>query len=251
VKQETLAAWAVLFDWDGTLLDSFAADTRAYLAMFGALGVTFTTDDLARHYHPDWTRVYRAAKIHRSRWNEADKLWREAYSREKPQLLAGTRSVLRDLAKRFALGLVTSGDGSRVRRQLETFKLANSFAACVCSEDVAHKKPHPAPLLRALRLLRVAPEDAVYVGDSPQDMEMARRAGVRAIGVFGPFPTEQGLRAAKPALLLNSVKELPRYLIVGRNASTGRKAIAAQKPQKARPKRAARKQQEPERQRGA
>jgi phosphoglycolate phosphatase-like HAD superfamily hydrolase len=56
------------------------------------------------------------------------------------------------------------------------------------------------------------PADCVYVGDSPEDLEMARRAGVRAIGVLGPFPTEARLRAAKPDLLLNSIIELPDAL---------------------------------------
>jgi HAD superfamily hydrolase (TIGR01509 family) len=228
----------VLFDWDGTLLNSFVADTRAYLSMFAALGIEWTTEDLARHYHPDWYRVYRAARLHRSRWDEANKLWREAYGRENPKLLPGTRAVLRALAKRFTLGLVTSGDGSRVRQQLQSLRLANTFAACVCSEDATHRKPHPAPLRRALGLLHARPEDCVYVGDSPQDMEMAHRAGVRAIGVFGPFPTELGLRASRPALLLNSVKELPRYLVqIPRKAPDSR--IIAPKAPGLRKKRAA------------
>ena len=52
----------------------------------------------------------------------------------------------------------------------------------------------------------------VYVGDAPQDVEMARSAGVRAIGVLGPFPTEQRLRAARPEFLIGSLKELPNVL---------------------------------------
>ena len=180
--------------------------------MFSALGIDWTDEDLARHYHPDWYRVYRAAGIKRSRWEEANRLWREAYALESPALLPCARATLRGLAKRFTLGLVTSGDGSRVRLQLETLRLAHMFEACVCSEDTAHRKPHPAPLRRALSILRLPREECLYVGDSPQDMEMAQRAGVRAIGVLGPFPTERGLRAARPSLLLNSVKELPKYL---------------------------------------
>jgi len=50
------------------------------------------------------------------------------------------------------------------------------------------------------------------VGDTAEDIEMARRAGVRAIGVLGPFPTAARLRAAKPEVLLNSIQELPRCL---------------------------------------
>ena len=180
--------------------------------MFAALGIPWTSRDLARHYHPDWYRVYRAAKLPSSRWEHADKIWREAYGKENPKLLPGSRKVLRALAKRFTLGIVTSGDGDRVRLQLRNLNLSTMFAVCVCAEDAAQRKPHPAPLLRALDLLNAVPEECVYAGDSPQDMEMARRARVRAIGVFGPFPTARGLRAARPELLLDSVTQLPMRL---------------------------------------
>jgi phosphoglycolate phosphatase-like HAD superfamily hydrolase len=52
----------------------------------------------------------------------------------------------------------------------------------------------------------------VYVGDSPEDLEMAKRAGVLAIAVLGPFPTEKRLRAARPDILLESIRELPAAL---------------------------------------
>jgi len=213
VRRPIFVAKAVLFDWDGTLLNSFAADERAYLAMFQALGIDFTTEDLARHYHPDWYRVYRAARIHRSRWDEANRIWRAAYSPQSTRLMPGARTVLRSLAKRFTLGLVTSGSRDRVCIQLENLQLTRHFAVCVCSEDASPRKPHPAPLKRALDLAGLAPEDCVYVGDSPQDIEMAHRANVRVIGVLGPFPTEKGLRAARPELLLGFIRELPQHLL--------------------------------------
>lgn len=120
--------------------------------------------------------------------------------------------MIRWLERSFTLGIVTSGSRGRVRQQLREFELRDSFATCVFSEDVARRKPHPAPLELALRRLRAEPEEAVYVGDTPEDIEMARRAGVRAIGVFGPFPTAEGIRSAQPDLLLRSIRELPRHL---------------------------------------
>ncbi|MGA9569916.1 MAG: HAD family hydrolase [Candidatus Acidiferrales bacterium] len=203
---------AVLFDWDGTLLNSYEADLRAYLSMFHALGINWTERELALHYSPNWLRVYRAAELPRSKWIEADRLWTRAYKLEKPPLLAGARHIVRLLARKFELGIVTSGNRPRVRRQLREFQLVNYFSACVCSEDASQRKPHPAPLQLALKRLRRAPEHCVYVGDTAEDIEMARRAGVRAIGVLGPFPTAARLRAAKPEVLLNSVQELPQYL---------------------------------------
>ena len=203
---------AVLLDWDGTLLNSYASDARAYLAMFRALGIDWGLREIERHYSPDWYRVYRAARIPQAKWREADRLWRLAYAREAPSLLPGARSVVQSLGRRFQLGVVTSGSRRRVRRQIRTFELVKYFAACICSEDTPRKKPHPAPLRLALERMRAEPGDSVYVGDAPEDIEMARRAGVRAIGVLGPFPTARRIRAARPEIVLGSIRELPRYL---------------------------------------
>jgi len=205
-------ARVVLLDWDGTLLNSYAADARAYLAMFRALEIDWGVAELHRHYSPDWYRVYRAAKIPREKWALADQLWRSAYKSERPLLLPGARTVIRRLERHFTLGIVTSGSRGRVRQQLREFALKDSFATCVFSEDVSRRKPHPAPLELALKRLRAEPEDTVYVGDAPEDVQMAQRAGVRAIGVLGPFPTAKGIRSARPDLLLQSIRELPRHL---------------------------------------
>ncbi len=202
----------VLFDWDGTLLDSYHADSSAYLAMFREMGIPWGLAELSRHYSPNWYDVYEAAVLPRKRWNDADRVWRRRYSEFRPKLLPGARRVLGKLAGRRRLGLVTSGDRDRVTRQLREFRLTRLFAARVCAGDVPERKPHPAPLLLALEKMRLAPEACIYVGDAPEDLQMARSAGVRAIGVLGPFPTEKRLRAAKPEFLLRSIEELPQLL---------------------------------------
>ena len=202
----------VLFDWDGTLLNSYRADSSAYLAMFRAMGISWGLEELARHYSPNWYRVYRAAGLPRARWDEADRLWRAQYANHRPRLLGGVRRVLSQLEQRHQLGLVTSGDRNRVLRQLRDFSLTSFFAARVCSGDTRHRKPHPAPLRLALQQMKLEPAACVYVGDSPEDLEMARRAKVRAIAVLGPFPTEKRLRSAKPEILLESIAELPAAL---------------------------------------
>ncbi len=203
----------VLFDWDGTLLNSHEADTAAYLAMFRAMGIPWGLAELEQHYSPNWYLVYRAAKLPKHKWDDADQVWRENYAKQKPKLIAGARRVLARVGERHDLGLVTSGDRDRVHRQLKEFALWDTFAARVCSGDTKERKPHPAPLRLALRRMRLNPQDTVYVGDAPEDLQMARSAGVRAaIAVLSPFPTEKRLRAAKPDALLESIEELPRAL---------------------------------------
>jgi HAD superfamily hydrolase (TIGR01509 family) len=202
----------VLFDWDGTLLDSFQADSSAYLAMFQEMGVAWGLDELSQHYSPNWYDVYRAAGLPEHRWSAADAAWRRHYSGFRPKLISGARRVLTAVGRRYKLGLVTSGDRDRVLRQLREFRLTKSFHARVCSGDTEHKKPHPGPLNFALQCIGLKPANCVYVGDSPEDVQMAKSAHVPVIGVLGPFPTEKRLRAAKPDLLLNSIADLPAAL---------------------------------------
>jgi pyrophosphatase PpaX len=202
----------VLFDWDGTLLDSFQADSSAYLAMFQEMGVTWGLEELAQHYSPNWYDVYRAAGLPKHHWDAADTAWRKHYSGFRPKLIPGARKILTAVGRRYKLGLVTSGDRDRVLRQLREFRLTKSFRARVCSGDTVHKKPHPEPLNFALQCIGLKPANCVYVGDSPEDVQMAKSADVRVIGVFGPFPTEKRLRASKPDLLLTSIADLPAAL---------------------------------------
>ena len=199
----------VLFDWDGTLIDSYHADTSAYLAMFKEMGISWGIEELEKNYSPNWYQVYRAAGLPRRRWEDADRVWRAHYVKHRPRLIAGARRVLAKLGAALPLGLVTSGDRDRVTRQLREFRLTTLFAARVCSGDTLRKKPHPEPLRLALRWMKLDPSVCVYVGDAPQDVEMAQRAGVHAIGVLGPFPTEKRLRAARPEFLIGSIEELP------------------------------------------
>jgi len=203
---------AVLFDWDGTLLDSYHADARAYQKMFAELGIRWNLAELAEHYSPDWHNVYRAAALPRERWAEADSLWRRFYRSERPKLQPGARRVLERLAQRYRLGLVTSGSPWRVRAQLRTLALSALFAARVFGDEAPRRKPHPSPLRLALRRIGCQPAACVYVGDTPEDVAMARRAGVAVIGLIGHSPVPARLRAARPDALIARIAALPGLL---------------------------------------
>jgi HAD superfamily hydrolase (TIGR01662 family) len=202
----------VFFDWDGTLLNSFEADANAYAYMFGALGLSWSLEELLRHYSPNWHRVYRAAGLPRAKWEEADWLWRQGYRKQKTRLQPGARQVLRTLDRRFKLAIVSSGSRARVRRQLREHEVSRMFLTKVCSEDAPRRKPHPAPMRMALQRLSAPPKASVYVGDAPEDIEMAHRAGVRAIGVLGGSAVPERLRAASPDSLIETIRELPELL---------------------------------------
>jgi pyrophosphatase PpaX len=193
---------AVLYDWDGTLVDSAEKSYRCYVKVFSTFGIAFDHASYEKTYSPDWYQTYVAVDLPREHWPEADALWTRFYEQEPSILLPGARAALERLARGgTAQGLVSSGEASRVRRELRTHALEGFFGtAVVCGGETERRKPDPEPLLAGLEKLGVGPAEAAYVGDSPEDVAMAKAAGVFAVGVPGGFPNREGLAAAAPDL---------------------------------------------------
>jgi HAD superfamily hydrolase (TIGR01509 family) len=198
---------AVLFDWDGTIVDSAEASFRCYVRLFESYRIPFDRERFQRTYSPDWYRTYAALGLPKECWNEADERWLGFYAGEENVMLGGARPALERLRQAgMALGIVTSGSRARVARELEGLGLRGLFGAVISAEDVEKRKPDPEPIVRALELLAVPAAEAACVGDSPEDVEMARAAGVYVVGVPGPFPNREGLKAAAPDLVRDSLE---------------------------------------------
>jgi mannitol-1-/sugar-/sorbitol-6-phosphatase len=205
---------AVLYDWDGTLLDSAETSFRCYARLFAAYGSTFDRAAFQRTYAPDWYLTYEAIGLPREHWEQADAAWLVQYTAEAPQLLPGARESLDTLrAAGVPQALVTSGNRERVQRDLATLGVGAHFQTLVCKEDVAIRKPHPEGLLTALERLECVAAHAVYVGDSPEDITMARAAGVYAVAIPGGFPNREALAAAGADVTLESIALLPAHLL--------------------------------------
>lgn len=205
---------AVLFDWDGTIVDSAEASYRCYRRLFESYRIPFDRGHFERTYSPDWYRTYDAVGLPKECWSEADARWLAFYADEENVVLGGAREALNRLDQAgILLGLVTSGTRARVARELEGLKMRALFRAVVSAEDVERRKPDPEPLRRGLESLDVPAAEAAYVGDSPEDVEMARAAGVYVVGVPGPFPNRDELKASTPDLLRPSLEEAVRALM--------------------------------------
>jgi HAD superfamily hydrolase (TIGR01549 family) len=217
---------AVLFDWDGTLLDSAEATFRSYQKLFGSFGIVFDRARFAQTYSPDWYLTYAAVALSEKHWPAADSRWLELYAAEEPVLITGAAEAVA-LVRRAGLstGLVTSGSRARVERDLQKLSASALFDVLVCSEDSAHKKPHPDPLNRALERLRIGPAQAACVGDSPEDIEMARAAGVFSVALAGAFPNREALEASAADFRTATLDAAARHLI-----SMARRAAAPFEP---------------------
>jgi len=187
---------AALFDWDGTIVNSLPQIYRANVIVLGELGIRVDRRWFAEQHSPDWRRSYRELGIPESQWERLGARWEEEMRRGRPRAIPWVRGALRRLDRRgIRLGLVTASTRSVVLPSLQRLNLAGLFAAMRFADDVANGKPHPEALLAALEELEVDAADAVYVGDTLTDLEMARAAGSAFIAVGDTTTTRMFLDA--------------------------------------------------------
>jgi HAD superfamily hydrolase (TIGR01509 family) len=203
---------AVLFDWDGTLVDSSQSSFIAFQKTFRDLGVSLESDQYERMYSPDWRSMYKALALSPQKWEEADKLWIRHYGQEIPSMVDGGRKALDKLAGRCCLGLVTNGSRARVLREIRALDLAKYFQTVICGDDVQCRKPHPEGLQAAMKQICREPQECCYVGDSPEDVEMGQRAGVWTIGIESRYPGSDRLLSARPDFCIKSMEQLLQVL---------------------------------------
>jgi HAD superfamily hydrolase (TIGR01549 family) len=199
----------ILFDWDGTLIDSAQAAYDAFRKSLGDFGIAAEFAVYEQIYSPNWYAMFEALGLPRDKWQRADDLWILHYGQNTPDPTPGVQDVLSELRDRhYCLGIVTSGTRSRVHREMNALGLDGVFRVVVCSEDVAYRKPHPEGLEKAIAQIGKLPEFCCYVGDSPDDMEMAKRAQVRTIGIHSNYPNSRKLMNSNPDYCINSLAQL-------------------------------------------
>lgn len=194
---------AVIFDVDGTLVDSLAAYRVVAERAAAPYGVTIadaTVREALNTTRPFWDLALpadcadRAATMDALR-RESARLWPEVL-REHGRLYPGVAAVIDTLRRRGAkLGIVTASRRGSLDA-LQRAGLLERFDAVVTGEEVTRRKPDPEGLMMCASMLQVAPHHAAYVGDTPLDVEAARAAGMRALGVLGGAGDSAQLSAA-------------------------------------------------------
>jgi len=199
----------LIFDWDGTCVDSAQLGLMAFEKTFAELGVPFAHEIYEAKYSPNWYSTYEALGLPKEQWQIADQLWIQHYGEQSAALIEGVGETLLSLNGRgYHLGVVSSGSRSRVRREIEQSVLMNAFGVVVCNEDIVNKKPHPEGLERAIRKLKVNSRQCAYVGDAPEDIEMGRRGNVLTIGVRSSYPSSARVVNASPDIYLEQMTQL-------------------------------------------
>ena len=207
----------IVFDWDGTLMDSTALIASSLQCACRDIELEAPSDEAARfviglgladtlkHVAPGIDAERQARLIERYRWHFLD---REA---EAP-LYEGVADLIRDLAGRGRRLAVATGKARRgLERALEKTGLKPYFEATRCGDE-GFTKPHPDMLLKLLEATGVEARRAVMIGDTTHDLELAANAGVDAVAVlYGAHSTEL-LDTRNAVARCESVTELRRWL---------------------------------------
>jgi HAD superfamily hydrolase (TIGR01509 family) len=207
---------AILFDLDGTLVDSVGTRIDAWLQALDQSGFPTTSDQLAPMIGLDGRRLAREVAavagrpIDEARSEEIDRLSGEIYERiNRPRPLPGVADVVAaigDAGLKWAIA--TSSRKDQVKTSVDALGLEDE-PTILDASHVKHAKPEPDLLLYAAQELDVEPARCWYVGDSTWDMVSAVAAGMIAIGVTaGSAVDGKALRSAGAAVVVHGLPDL-------------------------------------------
>jgi HAD superfamily hydrolase (TIGR01549 family) len=206
-----LAAKAVLFDIDGTLVDSVGAYLE--VAQVAALphGLEVTAEHVRRSLatgsnfwhgvvpddHADRDAVMKAMSAHAAReWPRV--------LREHGRVFEGLAATLDAMKRQGMLLGIVSGARPEVLDLLREDGILDRFDSVVLGADVSRRKPDPEGIVKCLKALHVRSEAGIYVGDTPVDIEASRAAGTRSVGVLTGAGDSAMLSLHEPDLLVFS-----------------------------------------------
>ena len=204
---------ALLFDLDGTLVDTIGL-------ILGSARHAFADFDGHRPSDEEWRALIgRPLSVSLRMFTEDDESAERLFKRYREYQLQhhdtmvsaydGMLGALRDWsAAGHPLAVVTSKSDWLARKGLELVGMSALFPVLVGCDTCENHKPHPEPVERALAQLGEAPANAIFVGDSPHDVESGNAAGVYTIGVsWGAF-TSEAMRASGANVVVDSIGEL-------------------------------------------
>ncbi|MCH7908321.1 MAG: HAD-IA family hydrolase [Candidatus Hydrogenedentes bacterium] len=207
---------AVVFDVDGTLIDSTDAIVECFLRTFRDLAVLAPTRDTIIHgISRPVEDQFRDLTDHDP--DECAAIYRTHYAEIGCDMTVLLPRVGVGLARLAAaglrLGIATSRSRESTEMLLEHFGVFHYFDCCIGPGQVTHPKPHPEPVLKALKLLDTATVHACFVGDTKYDINAAHAAGVRSIAVTTGYASRSELLKLCPDAVFDGIEAAIDYIL--------------------------------------
>jgi phosphoglycolate phosphatase len=207
----------LVFDWDGTLMDSTAVIVKSIQSSCRDLGLPVPDDARAGHVIGLGLKdalTYAVPELAIADYPKMAERYSHHYRSYDNQLapFAGAETLLHNLADAgFMLAVATGKSRAGLDRVFNSTGLGELFTASRCADE-CFSKPHPAMLLELMDQLGVTPERTLMIGDTTHDLQMAVNAGVPALGVtYGAHPKRQ-LDELAPLATVDHIGELATWL---------------------------------------
>jgi phosphoglycolate phosphatase len=221
LKHKKLKVKAIIFDLDGTLIDSieiyFAIVDKALERLNLPPVSRASILAAAESENFNWDLVLpqesrtRKTKIIDQAWDIINEIAPPLFEKN-VKLIPGADRILKRISSNgLKIGLVTSTRKSYLKIKMQPLKsagVADLFKAIITSDDTQKRKPDPEPLLACARELRVEPDKCAYVGDTRTDMQAGRAAGMKTIGVLTGFDERKLLQKEAPDAIIDSIGHL-------------------------------------------
>lgn len=199
----------LLFDLDGTLIDSTEAILESFHLTFDILGGAHPSDEVIQsligHTLED---MYIGVGIDAAAVAKYVRTYKAHYrtiSTQKTVLLPTAEMALKTAATFARLGVVTTKTGLYSQELLEHFGVMDAFEVLIGRENVTHAKPHPEPVLAAMRHLDASADACWLIGDTRLDTQAAKAAGIPCVGVLSGYGSEAELRVDTPYVVSDAL----------------------------------------------
>jgi pyrophosphatase PpaX len=210
---------AIIFDFDGTLADTLPICYYAFQNVFKVFdNKDLSEDEIKAMFGPSETGIIRENLTNINK-DKAIELYYTIYSTNHHQLVKPNNEInkliryLKD--KGIKLGIVTGKARRSLDISLRALQMDNLFEVIITGDDVTKPKPHPEGIIKALSLLGVKNNEAMFIGDSDADIQAGKQANVYTAGVQW-LPNYQTLEfKIEPDSIFNSVTEFINFLNIG------------------------------------
>ena len=200
----------ILFDLDGTLIDSTDAILESFHNSFDIHGSVHPSDEDIKKYIG-----YPLDVMYANLGVESGLIWdyvatyKEHYrkiSTQKTTLLANAHEAVLQAKEFAALGIVTTKTARYSKVLMEHFELMHHFEVLIGREDVQNPKPHAEPILKALQKLDTQKKEIWMIGDTKLDLISAKNAAVNSIAVLSGYDTQETLQRHCDIVLIDALE---------------------------------------------
>lgn len=218
--------YAVIFDMDGVLVDSYAPHFESWVSTCNKRGFTITDEiiselfgrafkDFADRISPTPLTPEEICEWH----DEKEAAYREIIKKDFPEIDGAFDLITALHHAGFTIGIASSGSRDNVECILEKIPSPDFITAVVSACDTTHTKPHPEPFLKCAEKLNIEPSNCAVIEDSIYGLQAARAGGMKAIGLTGTRTAEElapyadlvvdSLRLLNADSVINLIKGMP------------------------------------------